>query len=268
MENIPLTALIVLILCSASCAIIGNFVLWKRLSFFGDATAHSALFGVAIGTFLKTDQIITLVIFNLLFSFITYIISKQKSYAIDGMVMIVAYFFIACAILFNNSFNKGFELEEFIFPDILQATQYHVAIIAILGCVIALFAIFFWQKFLVAIMNPDIARVKNINSDLINFYFMSLLSLLIAFAINVTGIFLVTALMIVPCVISRIFSKNPPQMIVNSTLISIIISGSSFYCATSLSMSPAPLIIFIQCSLFFILLILKNIFKTRRYVSN
>lgn len=266
MSNIPIYSLAILILCSISCAIIGNFILWKRLSYFGDAISHSALFGVALGVFLKTDQILTLIIFNLLFSFIIHLISKQKSFSLDSMVVIVAYFFIASAILFNEKFNNGFALEEIVFGDITNATKYHLLIISILSILILSFVIIFWQKFLLTILNPDIAMVKNVKSNLINFYFMTLLSFLIAFAVNVTGIFLVTALMIIPCTISRIFSKNPAQMILNSAILSILISIAGFYCANKLSFSIVPLIIFFQSALFFVLLIFKNYIKNRHYV--
>ena len=259
-ENFLTISFLTIIFCTLACSMMGNLVLWKRISFYGDAVSHSALLGFTLGAFLEINQIIILTIFNLFFAILVNILSKQKSFAIDSVVMILSYFFIACAVLFNENFNKNFAFEEFLFGDIASITNFHFLTIFILTILIIIFIILYLKKFLIGLLNQDIAIVKNIKINNLNNLFMILLSLLIAFAVKVTGVFLITALMIIPCATARIFSKNPQEMIIKSAILGVAVSSLGFLVATSFGLSIAPSIIFFHCLLFFISLLIKNLF--------
>jgi len=140
----------------------GNLVLWKRISFYGDAVSHSALLGFTLGAFLEINQIIILIIFNLFFAVLVNIFSKQKAFAIDSIIMILSYFFISCAVLFNENFNKNFVFEEFLFGDIASVTTFNFIIIFILTLLILVFIIFYLKKFLILLLNQDIADRKSV----------------------------------------------------------------------------------------------------------
>ena len=182
-----------IIFCSLACSMMGNLVLWKKISFYGDAVSHSALLGFTIGAFLEINQIIILVVFNLFFAVLVNIFSKQKAFALDSIIMILSYFFISCAVLFNENFNKNFVFEEFLFGDISNIKMFNFLIILALTLLILIFIILYLKRFLIALLNQDIAIVKNIKTNNINYLFMILLSLLIAFAVKVTGVFLFMA---------------------------------------------------------------------------
>jgi zinc transport system permease protein len=259
-ENFLTISFLTIIFCTLACSMMGNLVLWKRISFYGDAVSHSTLLGFTLGAFLEINQIIILIIFNLFFATLVNILSKQKSFAIDSIVMILSYFFISCAVLFNENFNKNFVFEEFLFGNISSITNLHFGVIAILTIMIVIFVSINLKKFLIILLNQDIAIVKNIKINLINNLFMILLSLLIAFAVKVTGVFLITALMIIPCATARIFSKNPQEMIIKSIVLGVTVSSLSFALASSFSLSVSPSIIFFHCLLFFIALLIKKIF--------
>ena len=140
-------------------------------------------------------------------------------------------------------------------------TIFHFLIVFVLTILILFFIIFYLKKFLISLLNPDIAIVKNIKINNLNYLFMILLSLLIAFAVKVTGVFLITALMIIPCATARIFSKSPKEMIIKSAILSVFVSSLSFLSASSMSLSIGPSIIFFHCLLFFISLLQNHIYK-------
>ena len=129
-----------------------------------------------------------------------------KFFSIDAITIIMAYFFISCAFLFNEKFNNNYEFEEFIFGNIDKLNFYHLFIIISLLISAILFTIFFLNNFLLFLFSPEISRLNKINNNLTEFIFITLLSILIAFAIKITGIFLVTALMIIPPESARILA--------------------------------------------------------------
>jgi hypothetical protein len=77
-ENFLTISFLTIIFCTLACSMMGNLVLWKRISFYGDAVSHSALLGFTLGAFLEINQIIILIIFNLFFATLVNILSKQK----------------------------------------------------------------------------------------------------------------------------------------------------------------------------------------------
>lgn len=259
-ENLSIIAILTIVICSLCCALIGNFVLWKKMSFFGDAISHSAIFGVAVGLFLEIDQIIALTIFNFIFSYLVTKISKQKIFSIDSIVMIFSYFFIALGIVFNQSFNNGIEIEEFMFGDISVINLKNLIVIILILLSVIIFIIFYTKKFLLLIINNDIAISRKIDENHLNFLFMVLLSILIAFAVKVTGILLVTALMVIPCAIARIIAKNPQHMIFISAGFGIIIPIIGAIISSLLNINIVPSLIIIYCLIFFALLSLNNLF--------
>lgn len=264
-SNLSLISFLTIIFSSLTCAILGNFVLWKKISYFGDTISHSSLFAIAIAYFFNINDIFAIIIFNFTFSFFVIFsnnnFNKNHSYrmpkffSIDAITIIMAYFFISCAFLFNEKFNNNYEFEEFIFGNIDKLNFYHLFIIISLLISAILFTIFFLNNFLLFLFSPEISRLNKINNNLTEFIFITLLSILIAFAIKITGIFLVTALMIIPPASARILAKNPRNMILFSGAFSILISILAIYLSYFLNLSPAPTIIFLNITMLAILLL-------------
>lgn len=268
--NLSLTTFLTIIFCALSSAILGNFILWKKISYFGDNLSHSTLFAFVIAYYFNFNNILFLIFFNFLFGFLVFFSNhkilvgifgnRQKFFSIDTITMILTYFFLSSAILFNDNFNNNFEFEEFIFGDISQINLQHLSLILILNLLIILFAYFNTRKFLLIIFNRELAKINEINIRFVEFIFVSLIALLIAFAIKITGIFLITALMILPPACARILAKNPHKMIFNSAIISIFISILAIYLSYFLNLSPAPSIIFLNVILLIILLLFQKFY--------
>ncbi|MFM7558079.1 MAG: metal ABC transporter permease [Alphaproteobacteria bacterium] len=270
LADLSLTTFLTIILCALSSAILGNFILWKKISYFGDNLSHSTLFAFVIAYYFNFNNFWFLILFNFLFGFLVFFsnhkilsgifVNRQKLFSIDTITMIFTYFFLSLAILLNENFNNNFEFEEFIFGDISTINSQQLYLILTLNLLIILFAYFNTRKFLLIIFNRELAKINNINIKLVEFIFASLIALLIAFAIKITGIFLITALLILPPACARIFSQNPHKMIFNSALISIFISIFAIYSSYFLSLSPAPTIIFLNVILLIILLLFQKFY--------
>lgn len=269
-SNLSLISFLTIIFSALSCAILGNFVLWKKISYFGDTLSHSTLFAVAIAYFFSINDIFAIIFFNFIFCFFVIFgnnnLNKNHNYqtpklfSIDAITMIMAYFFISCAFLFNEKFNNNYEFEEFIFGNIDKLNYHHFFIILLLSISIILFTIFFLNNFLLFLFSPEISKLNKINVNLTEFIFIALLSILIAFAIKITGIFLVTALMILPPACARILAKNPKNMIFLSGFFSIFISILAIYISYFLNLSPAPTIISLNTIMLAILLLYQRFY--------
>ncbi len=233
-------------------------MLWKKLFYFGDAMSHAILLGLVMGAFFNINQAFSLAIFAISFAFITQSLSQTRYFSRGLIVMILSYFCVAVAIIFNDLTLKDFNFNSYIFGDILSVGRFEVKCLAAIALVVIFYVIFAFKKILLINLNQDLAKISGIKIEFWNLSFLILLALTIAFSLQIIGIFLMTALLILPAALARIFSSSALQMIVISVAISMIISASAFLFASNYDLKVGSTIIASFCSIFIITLFLKK----------
>lgn len=251
-----------LLLITISCSLLGVFVLWKKLAYFGDGLSHSILLGFILGTLFDANQIIVLVLFSLFFAALVTLITKNNYFSKDTAIAISAYFCIALALILINDPNhhNHIDFESYITGDITNIANQEIYSFLIIAIFSIFYAILSFRKLLLININQDFAKIENINSKLWNLSFLILLSLVISFSIRITGVFLMTALLILPAAIARIFSFSPKQMMFLSLFIGIITAIFSYNISNIYSFSITPTLIAIFCFIFIFSIITKKLF--------
>jgi zinc transport system permease protein len=202
---------------------LGSFVVWKRMAFFGDALAHSALLGVALGFALGISHIFGVILVAALFSIVIVSLQKQRSYSSDTLLGIMAHSSLAFGLVVVSFIDKvRVDLMSFLFGDILAVSTNDIIFIYAGAIVSLLMLSLMWRPLLLSTLSEDLARVEGVNVDLMRFKFMLLVSLLVALSIKIVGILLVTSLLIIPAATARNFSKTPERMAVIAGLVGIL----------------------------------------------
>jgi zinc transport system permease protein len=115
-----------------------------------------------------------------------------------------------------------FDLMALLFGDILAVTRIDLVMIYAGGalglCVLA----WLWRPLLVVSIHEDIAKAEGIEVARIRFVFMLLIAFIVAVAMKVVGIVLITSLLIIPAAAARAFSKTPEQMAILAAVIGMI----------------------------------------------
>lgn len=255
LEAFLLKPFFAVILATISCSLLGVFVLWKKLFYFGDAMSHSMLFGVVLGAFFPFNQIIILIIFAVIFALLTYLLSTYQNNSKDNKTLIVAilsYFFIAMAFLLNDFFAKNIEFDSVIFGDVLAVSDSEITMLTVICMIVIIYIFFAFNKILLLNLNEDLAKISAVKTAFWNLSFLTLLAITVALCVQIVGVFLMTALLVLPAAIARIFSKSPKQMLFFSALFGVIISASSFVLAGFYDLKIGATIIAIFCIIFFL----------------
>jgi zinc transport system permease protein len=232
-DNIFFIPLLALILSAASCSLLGVFVLWKKLAYFGDAISHSILLGIVIGAIFDFNQVFSLVFFSIFFALLVSFCTKNQHFSKDTMIAISSYICIALAIIFNTITKQNLNLSSYIFGDILTVSNDEIGALFIICLVIIFFTIFAFKKILLINVNADLAKIDGIRTEMWNILFLTLLAITIALSVRIVGIFLMTALLILPATIARLFATSALQMIIFSLLLGIFISAPSALIASN-----------------------------------
>ena len=191
---------------------LGAFVLWRRMAYFGDATAHASILGVALA--LATGLPVGLgTLAVALIMAVTVATLSARGWAVDTTLGVLAHGALALGLV-AISFVKGVNvsLESYLFGDILAVTWTEVALVwgGALG-VLALLA-WRWQGMLTATLDPDLARASGIDPDRERLWLTLALAVVIAVAIKLVGALLIAALLLIPAATARALAKGPEQM--------------------------------------------------------
>ncbi|MEP4249161.1 metal ABC transporter permease [Tateyamaria sp.] len=197
---------------SLAAAPLGCFVVWRRMAYFGDATAHAALLGVALSLAFQGPIMLGVLATALLMALLVQSLSG-RGLAEDTLLGVLAHASLAIGLV-AVSFLSGARLDlmGYLFGDILAVTVFDLALIW--GGAVAVIALLAWrwQRLLTATLNPDLAQASGISSRTEQLVLTVALALTVAVAIKAVGALLIGALLIIPPAAARPLARTPEAM--------------------------------------------------------
>ncbi len=191
----------------------GAFIVWRRMAYFGDTLSHSALLGVALGFLLSIELTIGIVAVCLAVAVLLVLLRQQRRLAEDTLLGILSHSALSLgliAIALQQSVRV--DLMSYLFGDILAVTVFDLHVIYGGGIVAMVVLAYLWRPLLSLTVHEELAQVEGVAVVHTQLAFMLLIALIIALAMKVIGILLVTSLLIIPAATARRFARTPEQM--------------------------------------------------------
>ena len=202
-----------------AAAPLGCFVVWRRMAYFGDATAHVSLLGVALALVLHLPITVG-VLFVTLSMAVIVTLAVGRDTSESTMLGVIAYSSIALALVLVAMIpNVRIDLMSFLFGDILAVDRLGLAIIWSGLIIVLTFIICFWTAMLTSTLNAEFAISARYSPRMLQLMLSILLALLVTISIKVVGILLIGAMLIIPPAAARYFSSTPEQMALLAALI-------------------------------------------------
>ncbi|AIB13126.1 MULTISPECIES: zinc ABC transporter permease subunit ZnuB [Azospirillum] len=192
---------------------LGSFVVWRRMAYFGDTLAHSALLGVALGFLLGVNPLIGVVGVCVALALALVGLQRRRALATDTVLGILSHSSLSLglvAIAFLETLRV--DLVAYLFGDILSVTTGDLAWIYTGGAAALGGLLLLWRRLLAVTVDEDLARVEGMPVEALRLAFMLLIALVIAAAMKIVGILLITSLLIIPAAAARRFSRTPEAM--------------------------------------------------------
>lgn len=239
---------------------LGVFVVWRRMAYFGDATAHAAILGVALSLMLQLPVYAGVAVVAVVMALgIAAAETGRPGLSSDSFLGVVAHGALAIGLI-GVSFMPGarLNLEAYLFGDILAVSWSDVAIIWGGAIVISLLIGSRWQALLTATVNPDVAWSSGLNPDRDRRIMTLALALLVALALKVVGALLITALLIIPAAAARPLSRTPEQMLLAAIAIGTLSSIGGLLMSYGLDSPAGPSIVAMAVLLFVLIRLLPT----------
>ena len=232
---------------------LGCFVIWRRLSFFGDTLSHAALLGVTFSISFDINISLAVFIVSSIVALILIRLQKNTNLAGDALLGLLAHSSLAIGLVVLGflSFIR-FDIMGLLFGDILSVTLSDLLIIWIGGAVIILILSLIWKPLFASTVNYEIAEAEGLSPEKYNILFTILMAAIIAISIKMVGLLLITGMMIIPAAAARNLSNSPKQMVVISIIFGLLSVLIGLYASLELNTPSGPSIITTSL-LFFIL---------------
>jgi zinc transport system permease protein len=213
MDSFLLTALIAGLGVAAFMAPLGAFVVWRRMAYFGDALAHSALLGVALGFLLGINASLAVFAVCVVLALALVGLRQGRLLADDTLLGILSHGALSLglvAIAFMETLR--IDLMAYLFGDILAVSWTDIAWIYGGGALALAGLARIWRPLVAITVHEELARVEGVRAFRVQLGFMLLIAVVIALAMKIVGILLVTSLLIIPAATARRFAASPEQM--------------------------------------------------------
>ena len=238
---------------------LGCLVIWRRLSYFGDTLAHSALLGVTLAYAFSINISLSVFIISGIVALLLLSLQKKTKLAGDSLLGLLAHSALAIGLVLIGFLSSiRFDLMGLLFGDILAVTVEDIFIIWFGGFIILGILFYIWKSLFAATVNYDLAAAENMKPDVSNFIFTLLLAGVIALSIKMIGALLITGLLLIPAAMARSLSNNPLQMIIISILGGILSVLLGLFSSLELNTASGPSIIVVALILFILSLIRIN----------
>ncbi|MCX8597622.1 MULTISPECIES: zinc ABC transporter permease subunit ZnuB [unclassified Gilliamella] len=240
---------------------LGTFVVWRRMSYFGDTLSHAALLGVAFGFLFDINLFYAIVLVTLILAIGLLWLESQKQLPVDTLLGILAHSALSLGLVVISLMNSiRIDLMGYLFGDLLSITMFDVYQILICVLIIGILLIWRWNQFLFITVSEELAFSHGINVPLTKFMLTILLALTIGIAMKFVGALIITALLIIPAATAKYYAKNPESM----AFFAILIGMLSILCGILFSLiydtPTGPSIVLSNTCLFFISLFISKFF--------
>lgn len=241
---------------------LGVFATTRKMSFMGDGVAHASLAGIALAILLGWAPMFVAIIFAIFIAILIYILEKKSNLSADMAISIIFTGGMALGILFL-SYYQGYqpELISYLFGNILTISNEDLFTVITVSLIILTLLIIFYRRILFSTFDPVGAYLSGLRVFLYDIFLYIAIAIAVIVSIKLVGIVLVSALLVLPSAISKIFSKSFKKLIILASILSIIIVLSGLLISYYLNLPSGSAIVLVGI-LFFILASLFKVIKT------
>lgn len=233
-----------------AAAPLGCFVVWRRMAYFGEATAHASILGVALALSFNMSVFAGVLVVALIMATTVSTLSG-RGYAMDTLLGVMAHSAIAFGLV-AVSFLDGMRIDllAYLFGDILAVGRVDLAVIWGGALLVLALVGWRWQQLLISTVSPDLAQAGGIDPKREQLILTIALAVVVAVAIKVVGVLLIAALLIIPAAAARPLAQTPERMAAIAAVIGAISALGGLQLAYQFDTPTGPTIVSLAAGLF------------------
>jgi zinc transport system permease protein len=243
---------------------LGCFIVWRRMSYFGDTMAHSALLGIAFSVLFDIDLMIGVFAVAALIALLLLLLQRRGTLSTDALLGILSHSTLALGLVMVAAMPwVRIDLTGLLFGDILAVSRLDIVAIYVGGAAVLGLLAWLWRPLLAATVNPELAAAEGLKPDRARLLFMLLMAGVIALSMKLVGILLITSLLIIPAATARRFSPTPESMALLAAGFGAVAVALGLFGSLELDTPSGPSIVVAALVLFLISLAAPRLHKAQ-----
>ena len=235
---------------------LGCFIVWRRMSYFGDTISHAGLLGVALAFLLDTNVMVGVFAIALGVALALFALERLGTLPTDALLGLLAHSTLALGlVLISLMAWLRIDLMGYLFGDILAVSRTDLALIYVGGALVLGGLTWIWRPLLAETVSAELAQAEALAPLRARIVYMVLIAVTVAIAMKVVGVLLITALLIIPAATARRLARTPEQMAVIAAIIGGIAAVSGLFGSLTFDTPSGPSIVVAAMILFLVSLI-------------
>jgi zinc transport system permease protein len=244
---------------------LGCFIVWRRMAYFGDTMAHSALLGVALSFLFQINLTFGVFLVAAAVAGVLLLLQRRNALSTDALLGILSHSTLAIGLVLVAFMSWiRVDLMGFLFGDILAVSMGDIALIYGGGIAILAVIIWMWRPLLASTVNTDIAEAEGLRPEASRILLMLLLASVIAVAMKLVGVLLITSLLIIPAATARRLAATPEQMAVIASVVGALAVAGGLFGSLNYDTPSGPSIVVAALGLFLVSIILPARLRRNR----
>jgi len=202
---------------------LGSFVVWGRMAYSGDTLSHAALLGVALGFLLDVSPTVAVTVGCLLLAVLLVTLQQRQPLASDTLLGILAPSTLSLGLVVLSFMHEvRIDLMAYLFGDLLAISPTDLAWILGGSAAVLALLVTLWRPLLAITVHEELARVEGLPVAGLRLALMLLIAVVIAVAMKIVGVLLITSLLIIPAAAAQRHARSPEQMALGASLLGVL----------------------------------------------
>lgn len=233
-----------------AAAPLGCFVVWRRMAYFGDATAHAAVLGVALSLAFGVSVFIGALGVALAMALLVSALNG-RGLGMDSVLGVLSHSALAVGLVAASFLHEvRVDMMAYLFGDILAVSRADLGVIWGGAALVVALVGWRWSALLMATLNEDLAYAGGINPRREQLVLTLSLAVVVAVAIKVVGVLLIAAMLIIPATAARPLVRSPEMMAIGAAVIGAVSAIVGVQASLVFDTPTGPSIVCVAAALF------------------
>ena len=257
--------LLVSVVGGALCGLVGVYVILRGMSYIGHGMSH-AIFGGAIASYvMKVNFYLGAGLWGFVSAMMINRVARRRILGADAAIGVITTASFAVGIILisqNRSYTRNFDAA--LFGNILSVTLGQVLVVAGVAVATGLAVFTMYRRLLFTTFDPEVAEASGINTGRVDALFALILATLIVATMNVMGVLLIAAALVIPPATARMLTDSFGRMLWLSMLIGAVSGFAGIYLSWFLNIASAAFIVLVSAAMFTVVYVFAGAKGARR----
>ena len=252
-------------LVGALCGLIGVYIVLRRMAYIGHGLSHAVFGGAVVSYVMSFNFFIGASIWGFLSALLITWTTRKRKIGTDAAIGIIttASFALGIALISRfKTFTRSFDAA--LFGNILGVSQGDILAITVVAVFAGIILFFGYKLFLFATFDQDVAKSYGVPIGWLDTIFSLVLAATIVVSIQILGVTLIAAAIVIPPIVARLLTNRFKVMIMLSTGIGAFCGLGGIYISFYVDVSSGASVVLFSASIFVVVLIYSNI---QRHIS-